>query len=242
MPDFDGDSQLPEDEAPDQEDEDAFWAAAGEDGQPADNDFESDDAEDFVMDEGAEIAAADDFVMEQGAETAGADDFVAGAETAEMAEPEVEAEPAELTVEEATGALLETAEIEVQDSQGKDEEVVTRPVARPLSREFKGAYCQDVAVIDSDDDQASGSNPVPLQSTSAIVADESLSKEEKIEKLRDLLSQLQSLHDRASTSAAEVASTVAEVRESLSYFSFMWFLQSSFKNPSPWQAGFSFWL
>ena len=197
MPDFDGESQPPEEVDAQEGQSEEFWSAAEFDfaaEEPSNNDFECDDDDDFVMEE-----------------------------TAETAEMEVEADPAALTVEEAAAAVLEMPEIEVQDSQvmeseamavvTKEAEVPPRPVARPLTGDF-----QQVAVIDSDDEPAlgSGSDSVPLQCTSEIVADDRLSREEKIEKLRGLLSQLQSLQDRAGTSAEEVAETVAEVRESLS--------------------------
>ena len=196
MPDFDGDSQPPEEPPAEDWEFEGFWSAAdlAAAEEPFDDDFEGDDSDDFVM-----------------------------SETAEMGMPEVEPNSAELTVEEAAAAVLETAEIEDPqvmelEAMSKGAAECTRPVARPLTGEFNGAYSQQVAVIESDDEQAlgSGSDSVPLQSTSEIVADKHLSREEKIEKLKGLLSQLQALQDRASASAEEVVSTVAEVRESLS--------------------------
>lgn len=81
MPDFDGESQPPEEVDAQEGQSEEFWSAAEFDfaaEEPSNNDFECDDDDDFVMEE-----------------------------TAETAEMEVEADPAALTVEEAAAAVLE---------------------------------------------------------------------------------------------------------------------------------------
>ena len=202
-------------EAPEGEvvDEDMFWAWDGDgalnDIEDEGDDFAGDDAEDFVIE--PEVEMDPEFTVAAAPTEAGSSgDAVQVDESQAMVDPD---------------PIIEGSEVPLKD----DPASLNRAVARPLARLKRAASAVDVEAIDlrgcrdEDDSGATSSGTRPSTSADMIVSDATLTREQKVLKLKDLLAQLKALEEKADDAASSAEMVATEVRESLPWISSVWF-------------------
>ena len=174
-----------------------FWAWDGDgdlqDIEDQGDDFAGDDAEDFVIE--PEMEMDPEFTVAAAPTEAGSSgDAVQVDESQAMVDPD---------------PITEGSEVPLKD----DPASWNRAVARPLARLKRAASAVDVEAIDlrgCRDEDDSGPTSAEM-----IVSDATLTREQKVGKLKDLLAQLKALEEKADDAASSVEMVATEVRESL---------------------------